>query len=45
VLGAADAGHITVGGTNAFVDSVTLLSGGNITLKPSQWPCGGGGHG
>jgi hypothetical protein len=36
VLGAADAGHITVGGTNAFVDSVTLLSGGNITLNASS---------
>jgi hypothetical protein len=36
VLGAADAGNITVGGTNTFVDSVTLLSGGNITLNASS---------
>jgi hypothetical protein len=33
LLGAADAGAITVGGANAFADSVTLLTGNNITLN------------
>jgi hypothetical protein len=32
-LGAADAGNLTVGGVNSFVDSVVLQSGGNITLN------------
>ncbi|MBV5299500.1 MAG: hypothetical protein JZU64_15580, partial [Rhodoferax sp.] len=33
VIGASDAGHITVGGANSFVDNVTLLTGSNITLN------------
>jgi len=33
VIGASDAGNITVGGANSFVDSVTLLTGGNVTLN------------
>lgn len=33
IIGATNAGAITVGGSVPFVDNVTLLSGGNVTLN------------